>query len=73
MQYILAQARVHDVTDGRVCRPVNELKFMANVYACYLNSNRKFNELQDRYGSKEKSVEDAAKRVGLALPQQPQE
>lgn len=73
MQYILAQARVHDMTDGRVCRPVNELRFLANVYACYLNSNRRFNELQARYGSKEKSVEDAAKTVGLSVPKKPKD
>ena len=73
MQYVMDQARVHDLTDSRICRPVNELKFLANVYVCYLNSTRKFNELQNRYGSKEKSVEEAAKTVGLSLPKGPQE
>ena len=67
------EARTHDMTDGRICRPTNELKFLATVYACYLDSSRKYNELQERYGSKEKTVEEAANIVGLALPKKPRD
>jgi len=67
MQYMMVEARRHDLTQDRTCQG-KELSFAADTFSCYLESSREFNRLQSQYGSREKSVEEAAKTVGLNLP-----
>lgn len=68
IKYMVDEVRKHDVTDERVCRPRDEMKFLAETYLCYLKSTRQYRHLHSEYHSKDKSPEEAAKLVGLELP-----
>ncbi|XP_042146797.1 protein FMC1 homolog [Ixodes scapularis] len=72
VRYLLSEARRHQVTEKRLCRAHMELQGQTATYLCYLASTRKGHELQQQYhGRKERSVEESARLVGLALPKPP--
>uniref|UniRef100_A0A1I7XS17 Protein FMC1 homolog n=1 Tax=Heterorhabditis bacteriophora TaxID=37862 RepID=A0A1I7XS17_HETBA len=58
----------HKVTQRVFCNASNEMEHIAGLYATYLRSTRLLCELEARYKGGEKSVEESAKLVGLALP-----
>ncbi|XP_053203504.1 protein FMC1 homolog [Panonychus citri] len=66
---ILTETRKHDVTDERTCRSKEELQFMGETYAIYLESVSNYRDLTAIYNKGEASVEEAAKKVGLRLPE----
>ena len=68
MRSLVAVARKNDMTDKKTCRPANELAFMADVYACYLESSRVCRDLATAKRGREATVEQAARSVGLQLP-----
>lgn len=68
MKYILIEARKHDATEDRTCQASREMSYTASVFSCYLESSRLFRKLQLQYGGREKSIEEAARTVGLDLP-----
>ena len=68
-QHILAQYRSNKVTQEQVCRHREEMAFMADTYATYLQAQRHYYDLQQEYHAKgERSVDQAAKMVGFNLP-----
>lgn len=72
MQYILNESRKHKTTELQFCKAQEEMKFMAHTYLCYLQSKRKYNEINIEYaGRGERSIEDTAKLVGFKLPHEP--
>lgn len=68
LKYMLNEYRKHQVTDEQICRANHELQFIGETYLTYLNSSRRLLELRQKYSRGEKNVEDAAKTVGLSLP-----
>ncbi|KAH8877777.1 UPF0562 C7orf55 [Schistosoma japonicum] len=50
------------------CSRENEKVHLAETYLNYLQNKRKLAELVELYKTKEKTIEEAAKMVGLALP-----
>jgi hypothetical protein len=44
---------------------------MTDVYACYLESSRRYRESIDQKKDREKTVQEAAAIVGLELPKTP--
>lgn len=71
MRAVLSEARKHDVTESRTCRPEKELTSMAEAYACYLESCRVYQDYVDQNQSREKTVQESARIVGLELPKSP--
>lgn len=72
MQYILKETRKHMTTDQQLCKAREELKYTAQTYLCYLQSKRKYNEINIEYaGRGERSVADTANMVGFKLPHEP--
>lgn len=69
VQYIFEQYRKHQVTDERTCRAKDELLFQAQLYSTYLESIGQYKRLMDIYGKGEVSLEEAARKVGLKLPE----
>lgn len=69
MRAILSECRKHDVTDERTCRSRDEMLFTAETYNKYLESVSKYRELVALYGKGEASIEEAARKVGLKLPE----
>ncbi|XP_015788977.1 protein FMC1 homolog [Tetranychus urticae] len=69
VQSILAETRKHDVTDERTCRAKEEMVFMGETYAIYLESVANYRELAEIYNKGEATVEEAAAKVGLRLPE----
>lgn len=70
-QHVIEQFRRFQMTDAKLCRGREEMLHLGQVYLCYLRSTRRRKELQDEYrGKGERSLEDAARTVGLRLPKQ---
>ncbi|XP_074597368.1 protein FMC1 homolog [Brevipalpus obovatus] len=69
MRAIISECRKHDVTDERTCRSRDEMLFTARAYDKYLESVSKYRELVAMYGKGEVSIEEAARKVGLKLPE----
>lgn len=70
--YILDQSRKHQVTDERLCKAREELKYLGETYACYLRSQRNYADIQKKYhGRGERTVEETANIVGFKLPHDP--
>ncbi|KAJ1351126.1 hypothetical protein KIN20_025734 [Parelaphostrongylus tenuis] len=68
-KYLVHQVR--DSTTERVySKAPEETRHLANLYAAYLSSTRKLKELETRYCGGERSVEETARLVGLALPKE---
>ncbi|CAH8530682.1 unnamed protein product [Schistosoma guineensis] len=69
MQYVISEFRNNHLTDAQKCARENESVHLAETYLNYLQNLRKHSELVELYKSKEKTTEEAAKMVGLALPE----
>ena len=71
-QYILEQYRRYQVTEKQHCKAALEMNHLADTYATYLSSQRKWSEVHSEYHAKgERSVADTAKLVGFKLPHDP--
>jgi hypothetical protein len=71
-KYILQQYKKYNTTDQQLCKAKDEMLFLGNTYLCYLQSLRKYIEINEEYkGAGERSVEDTAKMVGFKLPHDP--
>jgi hypothetical protein len=68
--YIIEQYRSHAVTSAKHCRQQNELQHLAETYLCLIQSNARQLELSQMYLRGERSIADAARIVGLKLPEQ---
>lgn len=72
MKYILQQYKKYKVTDQQLCKAQQEMKYLSESYLCYLQSQRKYMELNKQYkGKGERSVEETAGIVGFNLPHDP--
>ncbi|XP_018651273.1 hypothetical protein Smp_084910 [Schistosoma mansoni] len=69
VQYVISEFRNNHLTDAQKCARENESVHLAETYLNYLQSLRKHSELVELYKTKEKTTEEAAKMVGLALPE----
>lgn len=71
-QYVLSQYRKHQTTDQQYCKAIDEMHFKARTYCNYLNSTRKYKEINTEFkGKGERSIADTAKMVGFKLPHDP--
>jgi len=66
--YIVDQFRSYQVTGEKHCKEKDEMRHLAQTYLCLLESNKKQAELSAQYARGERSIEEAAGIVGLALP-----
>jgi len=72
--YIVEQYRRHQLTQEQYCKQTEEMTFLASTYATYLESQRKWKELNDEWHARgERTVEDTARMVGFKLPHEPKE
>ncbi|CAH8851787.1 unnamed protein product [Trichobilharzia szidati] len=71
MQFIISEFRNNQLTDAQKCARENEAVHLAETYLNYLENRRKHSELVELYKTKEKTTEEAANLVGLALPKKP--
>jgi len=69
--YVMDQYKKNSITDSQYCREKDHMQYVADTYALYVTSSKKYQALYHQYHRAETSVEDAAKRVGLQLPQVP--
>lgn len=73
MENFVSIVRKHDVTDRRLCPAPEELQFIGTCYQTYLESNQQYGELyRKHFGKGEKTIEEAARTVGLKLPEVPE-
>lgn len=71
-QYVLKQFRKYKTTSEQLCKPIEEMEFIANTYLCYLKSSRLHREINEQFhGKGERSIADTAKLVGFKLPHEP--
>jgi hypothetical protein len=71
-KYIVAQFEKYKTTDQQLCKAKEEMLFMGKSYLCYLESLRKYHEINKIYkGRGERTVEDTANLVGFKLPHDP--
>lgn len=71
-QYILTQFRKYQTTDEQLCKQKDEMLFLGQTYACYLQSTRKYLKINSEYkGVGERSIESTARMVGFKLPHEP--
>uniref|UniRef100_A0A914C6J9 Protein FMC1 homolog n=1 Tax=Acrobeloides nanus TaxID=290746 RepID=A0A914C6J9_9BILA len=68
-KFLMNQMRTHQPTQRIFSKAPNEMEHLAQTYATYLHSTRMLAELQEKYSSGERSIEDSAKLVGLQLPE----
>jgi hypothetical protein len=60
------------VTDEQLCKAQFEMAYLADTYACYLGSLRRYHSIKDQYhGKGERSIESTANMVGFKLPHDP--
>jgi len=69
--YIMKEYKKNYVTDAQYCRQQNEKIYLANTYATYLNSSKRYKALYEEYRRQEATVEQAANIVGFKLPEDP--
>ncbi|XP_041372412.1 protein FMC1 homolog [Gigantopelta aegis] len=68
-QYIKDQFRQYQVTSEKYCRGRKEMHHMGETYLTLLQSQRKWDEINDMYkGRGEHDIETSANLVGLRLP-----
>ncbi|CAJ0932717.1 unnamed protein product, partial [Mesorhabditis belari] len=67
-QYLMDQMRGHQVTQRLFSKAPTEMEHVAHLYASYLSSTRRLLALQEQYKGGERSIEESANLVGLALP-----
>ncbi|VDP30816.1 unnamed protein product [Heligmosomoides polygyrus] len=66
-KYLMDQMRDHQVTQRVYSKAPEEAEHVANLYTTYLFSTRTLTQLESRYSRGERSVEESARLVGLAL------
>lgn len=72
MTHILKQTEMHKETSEVLCKAREELKNLTENYLCYLNSLRRYKEIQTMYAGKgERSIRETANLVGFKLPHDP--
>ena len=69
--YILDQYRKHQVTERQTCKAAQEMTFMADAYATYLQSQRQWKQVHEEYHKPELTSAQTASRVGFKLPHDP--
>lgn len=70
--YVLAQYKKYRTTDQTLCKARDEMLFLGQTYACYLQSKRQHERICVEYkGGGERSVKDTANLVGFKLPHDP--
>jgi len=71
-KYILSQFKKYKTTEEQLCKARDEMKFVGSTYLAYLQSSRKYLEINKEYkGKGERSIEDTAHMVGFKLPHDP--
>lgn len=71
-QYILQQFRKYQTTDETLCKARDEMQYLGQTYACYLQSKRNHDRIRLEFtGKGERSVKDTATMVGFKLPHDP--
>lgn len=71
-RYILSQYRKHQITDQQLCKANDEMLFRARAYHDYLQSSRKYKEINAEFkGKGERSIEATANMVGFKMPHDP--
>ena len=71
-QFIMHQYRKHQTTEKQYCKQSEEMSHLADSYATYLYSQRKWKEVHEEYHAKgERTVEETANIVGFKLPHDP--
>lgn len=71
-KYIKNQFERHQTTPEMFCKAREEMKFLGQAYITYLQSSRKYEDIQTEYkGRGERSVKDTADMVGFKLPGDP--
>ncbi|OTF77409.1 hypothetical protein BLA29_011599 [Euroglyphus maynei] len=69
-EVIRQTVRQNKVTDQRICRAPNELRYLGETYRTYLDSGEKYRQLLNKYyGKSERSVEQTAEMMGFKLPE----
>lgn len=68
-QKIKDEFRRHRPIASKHCKHRDEALFVAQTYLSYLESSRHRYRIYSTYAKGERSIEEAAKIVGLALPQ----
>ena len=63
--------RKHQVTERQNCKAAQEMTYLADSYATYLQSQRKWKEIHEEYHKQELSVQQTADKVGFKLPHDP--
>ena len=72
VKYIMSQFRKYQETDQQLCKAQEEMKFLAQSYLCYLQSQRRYEEIHNQYHAKgERSVQETADMLGFKLPHDP--
>lgn len=72
VQYILGECRKYQTTDLQLCKAQEEAKYLAHTYLFYLQSSRRYLEINKEYtGKGERSVGETANMVGFKLPHDP--
>ncbi|CAL4099318.1 unnamed protein product [Meganyctiphanes norvegica] len=70
--FLMEQYRRNSLTDQQYCREAEEMAYMADTYATYLESSRKQQELYYQYhAAGERSIRETADMVGFKLPNDP--
>ncbi|KAF2369098.1 hypothetical protein FHG87_000141 [Trinorchestia longiramus] len=70
--FIMEQYKKNSVTDAQLCHEQQELAFLAETYATYLEAGKKYKELYEEFHHPERSIEETARIVGFKLPQDPE-
>lgn len=71
-KYILSQFKKYRTTDEQLCKARDEMHFLGQTYACYLQSKRSYESIRSEYtGKGERTVRDTADMVGFKLPHDP--
>ncbi|XP_066996636.2 protein FMC1 homolog [Anabrus simplex] len=71
-RYIRMQYEMYKVTDQQLCKAREEMKYMAETYLCYLQSQRRYNDIHKCYhGKGDRSVRETADMIGYKLPHDP--
>lgn len=60
--------RQHSVSDSKYCMQKDEMFFLGNAYLSYVKNTKETLNLYAKYCRGERSTEEAARIVGLALP-----
>lgn len=67
--YLMKEYRRNAVTDQQYCRQQEEMSYLAQTCATYLESSRRYQELHMEYHCRgERTVKETADIVGFKLP-----